>query len=108
MAATLSGLSTIRAHKLESILKSEFDSHQDLHSACWFMIISTSSVFGLCLDIICLLFTSTIIFFYMSFDTDVSGEKIGLAITQSITLTGMVKWGLLDFFIPSLLRNSNN
>lgn len=93
MAATLNGLSTVRAYKAEEILKREFDNHQDTHSGCWYMVISTNSVFGFSLDMMCLIFTSCIIFYYMLFDTGVSGEKIGLAVTQALSLTGMVQWG---------------
>lgn len=93
LAATLNGLSTIRAYNVETILKKEFDHHQDTHSACWYMIISTRTVFGLALDIICFVFVSCIIFYYILIDTNVSGEKVGLAITQALSLTGVVQWG---------------
>lgn len=95
MAATLNGLSTIRAYNAEKILRMEFDNHQDTHSACWYMFLATSSAFGLILDIMCLIFTFCIIFYYMIFDTGVSGEKVGLAVTQAMTLTGMLQWGMI-------------
>ncbi|XP_055319307.1 ATP-binding cassette subfamily C member 4-like [Sitodiplosis mosellana] len=94
LSATLSGLSTVRAYKAEEILKKEFDNHQDTHSSCWFIIISTTSVFGFCLDFMCLLFIASIVYYYVLFDTGVSGEKIGLAISQAISLTGLVPWGV--------------
>lgn len=93
----------MRAYKAEEILKKEFDNHQDTHSSCWFMIISTTSVFGFYLDVICLLFIASIVYYYILFDTGVSGEKIGLAISQAINLTGLVPFGneslLLSFLI---------
>lgn len=81
------------------------------------MVISTSSVFGLSIDMICLMFTSCIIFYYVFFGRDVSGDQIGLAITQAMVccffsvieffwytflidffsekgLNGMVQWGM--------------
>lgn len=78
----------MRSYKVENILKREFDNHQDMHSACWYIVISTSSVFGFMLDIVCLSFTASIIFYYMLFDNNVSGANIGLAITQAMSLTG--------------------
>lgn len=91
---TLSGLSTIRANKAEEILRREFDNYQDTHSACLFMFISARTVFGLIMDIICFIFVFCIIFYYMLFDTgEKSGEKIGLAVTQALSLTGVVQWG---------------
>lgn len=93
LAATLNGLPTVRAYKTEEILKKEFDNHQDIHSACWYMSLSTTSAFGLALDTLCVLFTTSIIFYYIIFDTEASGEKIGLAVTQAMGLSGMVQWG---------------
>lgn len=68
-AATLSGLSTIRAFSAERTLEAEFDNHQDIHSACWFMFIATSSAFGLSLDIMCMIFMFCITFTFLLFDT---------------------------------------
>lgn len=108
LAATLNGLSTIRAYNAEKILRMEFDNHQDTHSACWYMFLATSSAFGLILDIMCLIFTFCIIFYYMIFDTGVSGEKVGLAVTQAMTLTGMLQWGMIINRRIQLLWNSSN
>lgn len=96
LAATLTGLSTVRAYNAEQILETEFDYHQDTHSACWYMFIATSSAFGLSLDIMCLIFISCIILYYMVIDTNVSGDKVGLAVTQAMSLTGMLQWGKLN------------
>lgn len=68
-AATLSGLSTIRAFGAEATLEEEFDNHQDIHSACWYMFIATSSAFGLSLDFMCMIFMFCIIFTFLLFDT---------------------------------------
>lgn len=96
LAATLNGLSTIRAYNAEKILRTEFDDHQDTHTACFYMFLAVSSAFGLTLDIMCLVFTFCIIFYYMLFDTGVSGEKVGLAVTQAMSLTGMLQWGMIS------------
>ncbi|XP_055304324.1 ATP-binding cassette subfamily C member 4-like [Sitodiplosis mosellana] len=94
LAATLTGLSTVRAYNAEKILETEFDYHQDTHSACWYMFIATSSAFGLSLDIMCWIFITFIILYYMLVDSSVSDEKVGLAITQAMSLTGMLQWGI--------------
>lgn len=59
------GLPTIRAMKAQNVLTDEFDNHQDLHSSCWFMYISTNSAFGLCLDFLCFLIVSCITFTFL-------------------------------------------
>lgn len=94
IANTLGGLSTIRAFNAEIILSDEFDKHQDLHSACWYMYIATGSGFGICLDIMVFVFIFCVIFFFLIFDTSVTGDKVGLAITQSMALTGLLQWGI--------------
>lgn len=92
MAATLNGLSTVRAYNNQEILRKEFDALQDTHSACWFVSISTTSLFAFSMDAICTIFIGCIIFYYMLFETDTSSEQIGLAVSQAINLTGLVPW----------------
>lgn len=108
LAATLTGLSTVRAYNAEGILETEFDYHQDTHSACWYMFIATSSAFGLSLDIMCLIFISCIILYYMVIDTNVSGDKVGLAVTQAMSLTGMLQWGNLIRMTKSMKISSRS
>lgn len=115
LAASLGGLSTIRAFGAQKILIEEFDGHQDIHSACWYLFITTSSAFGLSLDIMALIFVGVITFtfliagqgihttcnvlqtfsFSLTFSIQgVMGGQVGLAITQAMALTGMLQWGI--------------
>lgn len=94
LAATLNGLSTVRAYKAERILEQEFDQHQDTHSACWYQFLSTSVAFGLSLDLMCFAFVTSIVGYYILIDTGVPGEQIGLAITQAMTLIMILQWGV--------------
>lgn len=93
LGATLSGLSTVRANRAEKILKAEFDKHQDTHSACWFLFISTSSAFGLFLDVMCFGFISFILCFFLFIDKNARAEQIGMAMTESMTLIGILQIG---------------
>lgn len=94
LAVTLNDLSTVRAYRNQDILRREFDHLQDTQSACTFMSLSTSSMFGLSLDIVCTLFVACVIFYFMFVDTGVSGEKIGLSVSQTIFMTGLASWGM--------------
>lgn len=94
ISVTLDGLSTIRSSHAENILTHEFDNYQDIHSACWFLFISTSSAFGMMLDVLCLIFISTVTFSFLLIDSVVSGDKVGLAITQAMSLAGLLQWGI--------------
>ncbi|KAH0544125.1 probable multidrug resistance-associated protein lethal(2)03659 [Cotesia glomerata] len=98
LSATLQGLPTIRSFDAEEILTKEFDHHQDLHSSAWYIFIASSRAFGFWLDIFCLIYIAcvTISFLVLS-DSENKGFKggdVGLAITQSIGLTGMFQWGM--------------
>ena len=91
--ATLRGLTTIRAYGAQDTLCKEFDKHQDLHSSAWYMFITTSQAFGFCLDIMCLIFIGSVTFSFMLIE-DTLGGSVGLAITQSMALVGMMQWGM--------------
>lgn len=90
----MNGLATVRALKAEKILRSEFDCHQDTHTACWYMFIATHGAFGLSLDVLCFAFVTCVIYFCIFIDSGLSGDKVGLAITQSISLIGVLQWGV--------------
>lgn len=60
--ATILGLATIRSFGAEFLLAEEFDRHQDLHSAAWYLFITCSRAFGYFLDLICLLFIICVTF----------------------------------------------
>ena len=67
------------------------------------MFIATSSAFGLSLDFMCWIFITCIIVYYMLIDTRVSDDKVGLAVTQAMSLTGMLQWGNLNEKLPQKL-----
>ncbi|KAB0802273.1 hypothetical protein PPYR_04459 [Photinus pyralis] len=92
--ASLQGLTTIRAFGAESILEKEFDNHQDLHSSAWFLFISTSRAFGFWLDLVCIIYITAVTLSFLLIGNEKFGGNVGLAITQSISLTGMFQWGM--------------
>nr|CAD7424074.1 unnamed protein product [Timema monikensis] len=91
--ATLQGLSTIRAYKAQDILRNEFDKHQDLHSSAYFLFIGTSVTFGFYLDLFSLIFISLVTFSFLLLE-ETFGGNVGLAITQSLGLVGLLQWGI--------------
>ncbi|XP_068086381.1 ATP-binding cassette subfamily C member 4-like [Anabrus simplex] len=91
--ATLQGLATIRAYGAQGILRDEFDKHQDLHSSACYMFNATATAFGFALDILSLFYIACVTFSFLLFEGSLGGE-VGLAITQSMALTGMIQWGM--------------
>lgn len=92
--ASLQGLTTIRAFSAQNILAKEFDSHQDLHSSAWYFFIASSRAFGLWLDLVCIAYITLVTFSFLFLDLRTYGGNVGLAITQSISMTRMFQWGM--------------
>ncbi|XP_053670820.1 ATP-binding cassette sub-family C member 4-like [Anopheles nili] len=94
LAASLAGLPTIRAFGAQTELIREFDAHQDIHTASFYMFITAASAFGFALDLLCLIFVFIVVFSFLVLEQDTFGDRVGLAITQSMALTGMMQWGI--------------
>ncbi|XP_058061172.1 ATP-binding cassette sub-family C member 4-like [Anopheles bellator] len=94
LAASLAGLPTIRAFGAQSELIREFDAHQDIHTASFYMFITCSSAFGFALDLLCLIFVFIVVFSFLLLEQNMLGDRVGLAITQAMALTGMMQWGI--------------
>ncbi|KAL4089621.1 hypothetical protein QTP88_024632 [Uroleucon formosanum] len=92
--ASLQGLSTIRAFKAENILCKEFDEHQDLHSSAWYLFIASSEAFGFLLDMICFIYICILTLSFLVVSNDNFGGDVGLVLTQAISLTGALQWGI--------------
>uniref|UniRef100_A0A182K842 Uncharacterized protein n=1 Tax=Anopheles christyi TaxID=43041 RepID=A0A182K842_9DIPT len=94
LSASLAGLPTIRAFGAQSELIREFDAHQDIHTASFYMFITASTAFGFALDLLCLIFVFIVVFSFLLLEQDTFGDRVGLAITQAMALTGMMQWGI--------------
>ncbi|XP_019874089.2 probable multidrug resistance-associated protein lethal(2)03659 isoform X2 [Aethina tumida] len=92
--ASLDGLSTIKSHNAEKLLIEEFDSHQDLYTSANYMSKCTARAFGFFLDMLCMFYIASIIFKFLLYDTDTSVGDVGMAITQSFGLVGLVQYGI--------------
>ncbi|XP_014258970.1 probable multidrug resistance-associated protein lethal(2)03659 isoform X2 [Cimex lectularius] len=92
--SSMQGLTTIRAFGAQKILIKEFDYHQDLHSSAWYLFIASSRAFGFWLDFVCLIYISLVTLSFLIFGGEKYGGNVGLAISQSIGLTGMFQWGM--------------
>ncbi|ERL93480.1 hypothetical protein D910_10770 [Dendroctonus ponderosae] len=92
--ATLQGLQTIRINNAEKNLAEEFDHLQDIHSSAWFMFLYTSRAFSLWLDWITALFIGVVTYTCVISPGSFQGSSVGLIITQAISLTGLIQWGM--------------
>ncbi|XP_063223831.1 ATP-binding cassette sub-family C member 4-like [Bacillus rossius redtenbacheri] len=94
VSATFNGLATIRSAKAQDVLRKEFDSHQDLHTSAWYLTIVMMTAFGVWLDFLSNVFIGVVILNFLVVETDVFGANVGLAIAQSLILSGMLQYGI--------------
>ena len=112
MSTSLQGLATIRAFRAQESLKNSFDNYQDIHSSAWFMFLASSHTFGFLLDTICGIYIGVVTFSFLFFFTstyifftlisilktlrivDASGGSVGLAITQALSMSEILQWGM--------------
>ena len=103
LSTTFHGLTTIRAFSSQSILRSalvakifsfylyrqEFDSIQNIHSGAWYIFLSTTRWFGMCLDGIVVVFLAIVVYSLLILEEGIGGGDIGLVVSNAILLTGM-------------------
>ncbi|KRT79020.1 ABC transporter ATP-binding protein [Oryctes borbonicus] len=95
VSASMNGLATIRSCKAQYMVSKEFDVLQDQHTTSWYLFLVTTEAFGFYLDIICVIFLAVVTFQFIIFDDGktLSGN-VGLVISQSLILTGMLQHGI--------------
>ncbi|XP_033225035.1 multidrug resistance-associated protein 4-like isoform X2 [Belonocnema kinseyi] len=96
VSATLQGLTTIRALKVEKILIQEFDNYQNLHSSAWYLFCSCVSAFLIYLKFVSYLYITLVLYLLVSVRYNISSGDVGLIITQCILLSEMLVWGIKE------------
>ncbi|KAJ3631839.1 hypothetical protein MTP99_012945 [Tenebrio molitor] len=108
LAASIQGLTTIKAMNAQRIVLDEFHSHQNYHTSAFYLFRNIFFSFGFWIDIMCLLYTGIVTFSFFLLGENNVGD-VGLAITLSTVLGGMIQlgmksWGELDSYITSVER----
>ncbi|CAG9863420.1 unnamed protein product [Phyllotreta striolata] len=95
VVASLYGLSTIRSSQAQAMVAREFDELQDLHTSTWYLFLVSSNAFGFYLDCLSTTFLALVTFQFLLLNYEsVSSGSVGLIISHSIILTGMVQYGV--------------
>lgn len=92
--ATIYGLPTIRAFRVEKLLLHEFDNYQDVHSSAYYTFFCCNRTFGIWIDLMFASYIVLVTYSFLVLGKEKYAGNIGLAITQVMGLTGMVQWGL--------------
>ncbi|XP_050504204.1 ATP-binding cassette subfamily C member 4 [Diabrotica virgifera virgifera] len=95
ISASLYGITTIRASNAEKMITTEFDILQDQHTSTWYLFIVSSTAFGFYLDVMSCFFLAIVTYQFLLFRTENTlSANVGLVISQSLILTGMVQYGV--------------
>ncbi|KAJ8918452.1 hypothetical protein NQ315_008149 [Exocentrus adspersus] len=94
LSASLQGLTTIRAFGAQEILKKEFDNFQNRNTSPFYLFIAANRTFGFWLDFHCVIYIALVTISILFIKKETFGGNVGLALTQSISLTGMFQWGV--------------
>uniref|UniRef100_A0A8C3VTT8 Multidrug resistance-associated protein 4 n=1 Tax=Catagonus wagneri TaxID=51154 RepID=A0A8C3VTT8_9CETA len=92
LASSLQGRWTIRAFKAQERFQELFDAHQDLHSEAWFLFLTTSRWFALCLDATCAVFVIVVAFGSLFLAGTVNVGQVGLVLSLALTFMVLVPW----------------
>ncbi|XP_071783118.2 ATP-binding cassette sub-family C member 4-like isoform X1 [Centroberyx gerrardi] len=94
LSCSLQGLWTIRAFKVQQRFQQMFDAYQDLHTAAWFLFLTTSRWLAVRLDGICSVFVTITAFGCLYLRDGLESGAVGLALSYAVTLIGMFQWGV--------------
>ncbi|XP_055398764.1 ATP-binding cassette sub-family C member 4-like [Bubalus kerabau] len=92
LASSLQGLWTIRAYKAEQRFQQLFDSHQDLHSEAWFLLLTITRWFSLRLDIIYFIFICLVDFGALLLSQTLNVGQLGLILSYALNVMVVFPW----------------
>jgi ABC-type multidrug transport system fused ATPase/permease subunit len=91
-SATLEGLSTLRAYKLEAPATLSFQKQLDRNSRAWFAFLMVSRWLGFRLDLESAIVLICITFVAVSLRDTIDVGLIGFAIVYTLSLSGLLQW----------------
>lgn len=96
MATTLNGLCTIRAFKVQKMVKIKFDEAQDQHTRAWFMFLAGRHWLTVAIDWSCVVSFVMVIFIMVNavLKAEINSSLVGLLISLLILLPGPLQWGV--------------
>ncbi|GFN98107.1 multidrug resistance-associated protein 4 [Plakobranchus ocellatus] len=94
LSASLQGLHTIRAMRMQERFMTEFDAYQDHHTEAWYLFLATSRWLAVRLDWLCALFVTAVTCCSVLAADTMNAGLVGLSITYTMTLMGLFQWGV--------------
>ncbi|CAG5018016.1 unnamed protein product [Parnassius apollo] len=95
VSASMAGLTTIRASNAQEMLRIQFDDKQDVHTAAWYLALTSNTAFAIWLSLISAVYVTVVAYTFLLLDdgTTKSGN-VGLALSQGLILVNMVQYGV--------------
>ncbi|XP_059049024.1 ATP-binding cassette subfamily C member 4-like [Achroia grisella] len=96
VSASMAGLATVRACGAQEILRRQFDDKQDVHTAAWYLTLTTNAAFSIWLSVVSAVYVivASYIFLLLDGDGNYKSGNVGLAISQGLILVNMVQLGI--------------
>ncbi|XP_030838050.1 multidrug resistance-associated protein 4 [Strongylocentrotus purpuratus] len=96
LSASLQGLVTIRAFKVQEDFTKQFDLHQNTHTRTWFLFLTSNRWFGIMLDWMAITFLAVVAFLCIILSDlfELNSSLVGLSLTYSLQLMGKFQWGV--------------
>lgn len=105
-AESLTGISTIRAYKMEEQFKLINQQNVDKNLRCWFAHDMAQRWLGIRLETICAVLVTVTSMVIVATRGLVEPGLAGLALTNSIALSGFVSWAVIQFTETEIQMNS--
>lgn len=106
LGASLQGLVTIRALRVQPTFQALFDTRQDCHSSAWFGLLASSRFFGVQLDWLCSTFVAALAITCASQMQSADAAFTALALSAAIHLTTDFQWGVRQLLEAGALFNA--
>ncbi|XP_041973568.1 ATP-binding cassette sub-family C member 4-like [Aricia agestis] len=95
VAATMAGLTTVRACDAQTMLLAQFDEKQDVHTSAWYLTLATNTSFAIWLSFIAALFVLIVTYAFLLLDDgSTKSGNVGLAVSQALVLINMLQYGI--------------
>ncbi|KAK9869560.1 hypothetical protein WA026_003313 [Henosepilachna vigintioctopunctata] len=95
---SIQGLITIRGLGAQNIVEKKFSQSLDQYTTSWYMVSTAFAAFGFYIEFISFIFTSTVTLSLILIGKDLflTPSEVGLAVTQSMVLSALVQYGVLN------------
>ena len=94
LSSSLVGLTTLRAHRCETIFEQIFDQRQDVHSSAFYLTLATARWFAIMLDWTMVAYLACITYGCVALHKELTGSEAGLIISSVMFMATTFNYGV--------------